>query len=214
MPSSDFDNIPFVVGQLQRLQPQSVLDVGIGFGKWGFLVREYLEAWEGRCTPDLWQLRIEGIEIWEAYRNPGWGIYYNHVHIGDAREIVSRLGNFDVGVCCDVIEHMNKSDGKELVSQILRVCKTLILTTPISFWEQLDSAQENKYEQHLSLWAPSDFDGYSGEIMELGSTYGAVLQPGRTGGKPTVRRRLDHIGVRPLAKAVLRRLFLKARGRV
>jgi hypothetical protein len=55
MGTSDAANIPFVVSELQRLQPQSILDVGMGFGKWGVLAREYLDVWGGRCRPADWR---------------------------------------------------------------------------------------------------------------------------------------------------------------
>src|SRR5918995_1662999 len=105
MCTSDSSNIPFVVSELQRLRPRSVLDVGVGFGKVGMLVREYLECWYGRYAPSSWQITLEGIEIFEGYRNPLWNSMYNRVHIGDAKAVIGDLRPFDLAVCCDVIEH-------------------------------------------------------------------------------------------------------------
>ncbi len=33
-----------MIDWLVELQPRSVLDIGVGFGKWGFLAREYLDV--------------------------------------------------------------------------------------------------------------------------------------------------------------------------
>jgi hypothetical protein len=41
---SDNSNIAFVATELQKLNPQSILEIGVGFGKWGVVAREYLEA--------------------------------------------------------------------------------------------------------------------------------------------------------------------------
>lgn len=205
MCTSDPTNIPFLVGELQRLRPRSILDVGVGFGKTGMLVREYLECWYGRYTPSSWQITVEGIEIFDGYRNPLWTSMYNRVHLGDARSLAGELGRFDVAICCDVIEHMDKPSGIDLVRRLVNACGVLLLTTPISFWPQ-GAENGNPHEVHQSQWGAEDFGGLDGRIVELGSTFGAVLtKPRAGGGRIVVQRRLDHIGIRPLSRALLRR---------
>jgi hypothetical protein len=205
MCTSDASNIPFVVSELQRLRPHSVLDVGIGFGKLGVLVREYLECWYGRCTPDAWQIQLEGIESFDGYRNALWSSMYNRVHVGDARLLVDELPRFDVAVCCDVIEHMDKPSGLALLRALAGKCQTLLLTTPISFWAQ-GAENGNPYEIHRSLWTPDDLHGFDGRVVQLGSTFGATLtRPPEGAGRIRVQQRYDHVGVRPLARALLRR---------
>jgi 2-polyprenyl-3-methyl-5-hydroxy-6-metoxy-1,4-benzoquinol methylase len=46
------------------------------------------------------------------------------------------LGQFDVGLICDVIEHIEKPIGRDLINQLLAHCQTVILTTRVSFWPQ------------------------------------------------------------------------------
>jgi len=213
MGTSDAANIPFVVSELQRLQPKSVLDVGMGFGKWGVLAREYLDVWGGRCRPDDWQLRIEGVEIHAPYRNPIWDGVYDQVHIGDAQEVLRGLGRYDVGIFCDVIEHIDKEAGRRLLRELLEHCGHVILTTPLSFWEQ-DPVDGNDHERHVSLWGWQDLIEYSGRCVELGSTFGAVLRlPGPGPARLAVHGRYDHVGVRPLMRALGRRVVLKLAGR-
>ena len=55
---------------INALQPRSILDVGCGFGKYGMLLREYLDVWHERYDKERWQVRIVGIEAFEQYRNP------------------------------------------------------------------------------------------------------------------------------------------------
>ena len=209
---SDASNIAFVATELQRLNPQSILEIGVGFGKWGVVAREYLEAWQGHYRREEWRVRIEGIEIFEGYRNPIWVAAYDQIHIGDATQILNTLGQFDVGLICDVIEHIEKPTGRELINQLLAHCQTVILTTPLSFWPQGEE-NGNASEKHLCLWQPEDFSGYSGHTIELGATFAAVIQSGSTS-HPQFRmqKRLDHVGVRLLLRAVMRRAFLKMVG--
>ncbi len=210
---SDAGNLPFVAHELQRLKPRSILDVGVGFGKWGVVAREYLEAWQGHYRREEWQVRIEGIEIFEAYRNPVWNAVYDHVYIGDALELVGTVGHFDVALICDVIEHMDKPTGLQLLHRLLDSCDTVILTTPLSFWPQQEE-NGNQHEKHVSLWQPEDFQEFDGHLVELGAAFAAVMsRPGSNHRKPRLQKRLDHVGVRLLLRALVRRASLKALGR-
>jgi hypothetical protein len=210
---SDAGNLPFVAQELQRLKPRSILDVGVGFGKWGVVAREYLEAWQGRYRREDWQVRIEGIEIFDDYRNPIWGAVYDRVHIGDALGLVDRLGHFDVALICDVIEHMDKPTGFQLLHRLLDSCDTVILTTPLSFWPQQEE-NGNQHEKHVSLWRPEDFEEFSGRLVELGAAFAAVMHRRDSDHrKPRLQKRLDHVGVRLLLRALVRRASLKALGR-
>jgi hypothetical protein len=209
---SDASNVPFVAVELQRLNPKSIIDIGVGFGKWGVVAREYLEAWNGRFRREEWQVRIEGIEIFEGYRNPVWAAAYDKVHVGDASQVLNTLGQFDVGLICDVIEHIEKPTGRDLINQLLAHCQTVILTTPLSFWPQGEE-HGNVSEKHLCLWQPEDFSGYSGRTIELGATFAAVIQSGSTSNpRFTMQKRLDHVGVRLLLRAMMRRALLKMTG--
>jgi hypothetical protein len=192
---SDASNLPFVAAELQRLNPRSILDVGVGFGKWGVVAREYLEAWQGRFRREQWRVRIEGIEIFEGYRNPIWAAAYDQIHIGNASQILNTLGQFDVGLICDVIEHIEKPTGRDLINQLLAHCQTVILTTPSSFWPQGEE-HGNASEKHLCLWRPEDFRGYSAHTVELGATFAAVIRSGSANRRRfRMQKRLDHGGI-------------------
>ena len=66
VPSSDFNQIGPIVELIVLANPQSVLDVGCGFGKYGVLAREYLELWDGRQRYGDWTRRIDAIEAFES----------------------------------------------------------------------------------------------------------------------------------------------------
>ena len=77
MPSSNPDQINEIMSLVLGLRPESVLDIGIGFGKYGFLCREYLEICYGSKKYNDWQKRIDGIEAFEEYITPLQRQIYN-----------------------------------------------------------------------------------------------------------------------------------------
>lgn len=71
MPSSPYQHISKIMDIIYNLSPNSILDVGSGFGKYGLLSREYLELWDGRQKYQEFLRRIDGVEVfWQIY-NPG-----------------------------------------------------------------------------------------------------------------------------------------------
>ena len=70
MPQGDVYNIPWVIKLLSKIDPSSILDIGIGNGSYGFLIRQYLDIAKGRLSRDEWELMIDGIEVFPDYKNP------------------------------------------------------------------------------------------------------------------------------------------------
>ena len=156
MPTSDLYNIAPVMTVLMNLKPKSVLDVGCGFGKYGMLMREYLDIGQGRLERPRWQVRLVAIDAFGGYRNPVWDFVYEEIHIGEAQAIVPTLGRFDAILIADVIEHLDMEVGTELVRQCLAHTGVLIVSTPREFAVQHDT-HGNPYERHRSAWAARDF---------------------------------------------------------
>src|SRR5947207_12741295 len=96
MPSSRPNTIPTVIHLVRQLKPKSILDVGVGFGKWGHLFREYTDINESENDPARyqrrkWRVRIDGIEGYAAYLTPMHRYLYNHLHIGNASALLPKL---------------------------------------------------------------------------------------------------------------------------
>ncbi|NUN93849.1 MAG: translocation/assembly module TamB domain-containing protein [Verrucomicrobiae bacterium] len=98
MPVSNPYQLPFVLDVASRIAPSRVLDIGIGLGLVGAALRQYLEVCAGRLERRAWRVRIEGIEIFPAYRTPLWDWAYDAVHLGDAQEVLGGLGEFDLAL--------------------------------------------------------------------------------------------------------------------
>ncbi len=65
--------------RIMEKNPMSVLDIGIGFGIFGFLAREYTDVRLGRYFN--WKTRIDGIEIFEKYITHLQREIYNNIYI-------------------------------------------------------------------------------------------------------------------------------------
>lgn len=157
MPVSDYHNYSDILHIVEQIKPRRILDIGIGFGIWGVLMRQLLEMYEGRW-PKQWNITLEGLEIYEKFRNPLWDYAYDKVVIGDAYGLLDNMGHYDLILACDVIEHFEKSRGRKLLEEMIQHADFVILTTPISFNQPGDvQTWGDKYETHKSLWSRADF---------------------------------------------------------
>ena len=159
MPISDPFNIPWVVATIQRLQPARVLDVGPGMGVYGVLLRQYLDIAQERITRSSWRVRIDGIEVYESYRNPIWEYFYDRVEIADFRATVSQIESYDVILLCDVLEHFTKQEGLIILDQCLDKARFVVVTTPRFNFPQGEWGG-NPNESHLSTWTVSNSATY------------------------------------------------------
>lgn len=136
----------------------SVLDVGVGFGKYGFLAREYLELWDRRQKYNDWQRVVEGIEVNEAYIGSLQRLIYNKIHIGNALDVMTGMkdSQFELIMVIDVLEHFSQEDGLVLLRECLRVGKIVLISTPKDIGTQ-GASFDNVYETHRYQWKLRDF---------------------------------------------------------
>ena len=84
-----------------------------------------------RYSKEGWKVRIEGIEAYTGYLHEGHKFVYEKIHVGEAKEIMSNLGKFDVIFFGDIIEHFPLNEGKQLLkTAISHANKCVMLTTP------------------------------------------------------------------------------------
>ncbi len=154
MPTSTYSQIPALITFLERLMPSSILDVGLGNGKLGFIARDLLDVMHGeRYRQEEWQIRIDGIEAFPDYVQAHQRAIYDDILIGDAFEVIDRVGLYDVILLGDVLEHLEKTRAEAFLDKCCAHCKQgIILSIPLSErWTQAD-IYGNPYERHLSFW--------------------------------------------------------------
>ena len=163
MPSSRYDVIPFVLDLVTEYKPKSILDVGIGYGKYGVLFREYLDIWNVKSPYGKRGLRLVGVEAFREYRNPVWDVY-DKVLIGDISKMTEleeeKFGLLFLG---DVLEHFEKEEGKKLLGRLNY--DKLIIITPLQVFEQ-DAVYNNEFETHKSSWKWQDLPELQLHIIE------------------------------------------------
>jgi hypothetical protein len=151
-----------------RLQPRTVLDIGYGYGKWGFLVREALDFMAGRHKPDEWLVRITGIDA-RPVESPLAQWVYDELISGDVLRSERPLAGYDLVVMGDVIEHIEKAPARELLDDLVARNGCVVLNTPRFFFEQ-EAILGNPYEHHRSHWVARDFADMSADVDVRGES--------------------------------------------
>lgn len=166
MPSSSPHIIPVVCEKILREQPRSILDIGIGFGKYGLLAAEYTDVIHERRN---FPTRIDGIEI-KRFRLDAHELHdaiYWDVYEGDAVEILPSLKHrYDLIICVDVLEHMLRERGELMLERIRAASKSAIITTPVTMLPQ-GTTWGNKYETHVCQWSKAQLQVY-GTVVQIG----------------------------------------------
>lgn len=167
MGSSAPDFISDITKMFLSRKPKSILDIGIGFGKWGFLAREYCDSWYSRVDKDKWSVKIDGIEVWERNITDAHRYIYSNIFIEDVVAVFPSLDVYDMIIACDVIEHLKKEDSIYLLNNLKNKTRgCIILSIPLGKrWLQRPSRviKNNPYDDHLSWWTEKELNnlGYT-----------------------------------------------------
>lgn len=162
MPFSHSSQLSAIVGYAESMQPLSVLDVGVGMGQYGVLLRNNLENEHlfevsgsfGRQRPrEQWRVRIDGIEGFAGYLTPVHAWAYQKVHIGEALAVLADIADasYELVIAIDILEHFLPEHGRELLAQCRRVARrACLISTPKDFIAQ--TVEANPLEDHRSVW--------------------------------------------------------------
>ena len=163
MPVSDYHAVSDIMGEIQRISPKSVLDLGCGFGKWGVLCREILDARFGRCHPDQWQAIINGYEAFAGYENPCWRIYNTGFFVEDFRSRIFQ--EYDLVLMIDSLEHMPMDEGRPFLRGLVQRNKHVIISVPNGRMDQGET-YGNPHEAHLWTFnGTKEFEPYYFKVI-------------------------------------------------
>jgi hypothetical protein len=159
MPSSDTAQISTIVDLVQIIDPKSILDIGCGFGKYGYLFREYLMG-------DLWdknKILLNAVEGYEKYITEVQRAIYNEIFICNAMDFSSYLNQrYDLICIIDAFEHLSAADGKIFIENVSKNTKYLLISVPRFVGPQQGYTDDpNKFELHCSFWTRKMFKSIS-----------------------------------------------------
>jgi phospholipid N-methyltransferase len=138
--------VGIVMDLIEKEPPLSVLDIGPGFGFWGYMVKAYLDL----------EPYITGVEI-----NPNCVSrlkrlnLYDRIWTGDASDLGEwSKDNYDLAVLSHVIEHLETDEAIQLIAHLKTITHKIIIICPEG--DALVQHEQPGYS-HLSQWTASDF---------------------------------------------------------
>ena len=159
MPTSHFHQLNEITELIKHTSPGSLLDVGVGFGKFGLLAREYLDVWNERLEKKDWKARIEGVEVFPQYLTPVHHHVYDAIHVGNALDVLPKLHpGYDLVLLIDVLEHFTKPDGDRILGECQRISRNTLISTPKDIGHQ-EASHGNAHEEHLFQWEREHLEG-------------------------------------------------------
>ena len=153
MPIGCCSLVPAIATQFVLRRPRSVLDLGIGMGFYGAVVRQWLD---GGVQP--WRTRLVGVEGFAAYRNPCWELYDEVVESTIEQFVETNADPWDAILVLDVLEHFEHAQGEAILSVLrsrLSPGGRLFVGTP-AVWMEQGAANGNELERHRSLWTTDE----------------------------------------------------------
>lgn len=158
-------HLSWLGNEIITIDPKSILDIGVGFGAMGVIFRELTDLKHERYFKKDWRVKIDGIEIYEKYLTKLHKYIYNKIYIGDACEVIDKVGEYDLIYLGDVLEHIEKEQGRELLEKAKIKARTLVISTPVDIGHQ-KAILGNNHEAHISQWYKEDFEGADISIIE------------------------------------------------
>ena len=164
MPTSPYTHLTTIVEFLIATRPTSLLDIGLGNGKLGFIARDLLDVMlgeRGKFKKKDWTTKIDGIEIFSDYIQDHQKAIYDEIFIGNAFDVIDTLRTYDMIVLGDVLEHFEKNQALQFFDKcIAHSNKNLIVCIPLGEkWTQ-EAIYGNPYERHLSFWSFEEFEPF------------------------------------------------------
>lgn len=156
MPVSHTYQISTIMESIILCNPKSILEIGIGFGKYGVLCYERLNLWWHGLTKEdykIKKIKIDGIEIYEDYKNPLYNFIYDDIFFGNAIDLIPKFKNksYDLILLIDVLEHFSQEDGIKLLNECKRVSNNILISTPKDIGSQTQHFG-NESECHKFQW--------------------------------------------------------------
>ncbi len=151
MPYSSFVFDNAIAEAIRLVKPKTFLDVGAGAGKYGAMVK--------RISPGAKTIAIELEKDYIEKFN--LRSVYSDVWTMSATDIIQPKyfdEVFDVVMLGDVLEHLKKSCGIDLINFFVYRCRWMVIEFPDRYLQ--NSVDGYAAEAHISAWSESDFESF------------------------------------------------------
>ena len=166
MPIGCCSLVPAIATQFALRRPSSVLDLGIGMGFYGAVVRQWVD---GGVQP--WRTRLVGVEGFAAYRSPCWDLYDEVIESSIERFVEVNTDLWDTILLLDVLEHFEHAQGEAILSVLhsrLSLGGRLFVGSP-AVWMDQGASYGNEFERHRSLWTADNLRALGFELLGDGT---------------------------------------------
>ncbi len=131
----------------KNIENQHILDVGCGYGLWGYALRINMD----------FPPTIIGLDVWKPYlAKTKQTRLYDGLIQGYAPKLPLPNKLFDLTICIALLPHLKKTEAVQFLGELERVGRHVIVSTHFGFSSQ-DDFDGNPCQEHLSSWYPEDF---------------------------------------------------------
>lgn len=172
-------NITDILEIIRRVNPVKILDVNVGFGRWGILCRELFER--DNCgkvkRPDLWNMKIDGVENLDTeHLHKYHDIFYDNIYRQNIHGFLkSHISLYDLTIFTNVLENYPKDISIDIINNAMEISRFILVYVKLGKHEE-----RNNLDEVLSIWEEEDFNIYSviTKIIlndKFGNKYGIFL---------------------------------------
>lgn len=149
----------------------TILDVGCGDG--------HLMAWinsQGEYKVVGVDINKKDLEVAKKRITTSNEPIFEDLLLVDLTKKIPFRKKFDVVLCSQVVEHLEKESALELIQKIKKLAKKRIIIATINGFFQFDHRKAQKHDVHLSGWSPKEFISMGYTVW--GSGLRIVYKPG------------------------------------
>ncbi len=172
-------NITDILEIVRKVNPVKILDVNVGFGRWGILFRELLERDNVSKVkrPDLWNMKIDGVEDLEGENLCTYhDIFYDNIYRQNIHSFLkSHVSLYDLTIFSEILEKNLKDVAIDMINNAMEISRFILVYVKLGIHKD-----DREINDDLSFWEEEDFNIYSvvTKIIlndKFGNRYGIFL---------------------------------------